>query len=689
MFKVRRVSKLVRIVGAIWSCRYQNEPPIVSCGDAEQPTRSKSGFRRPASFLSIALAFVLLCPITADRAQAYCIPGPGDRPETGLQGAVPFEERQPPLGFQGFWCGARKVGQHALFDRGSYGDTLQIRHCAYSSMRDPSDLNAPTTGTAVLDVKVPSQPEVVQILRTPAMIRAYSALEIQGNIMIGAFKDFGPNGTNPLDVYDVSGNCLEPVHLSTFNVASGNHDGWLTPDAKTYYGVPFGGDTIQQNPNRIDIHVTDLSDPTQPQHLLNWNRLQLPPEVQARTLATRNFHDASTNDDGTRLYLALYGGNNALGGFPADGSGRCANGLLILDSSEVALRRPNPQLHYVSFLSWCDQQIDPDFGDGSTAASHATEYVIHENGKEYIVTTDESGGGLSGTANGMCDQRTYARIIDISDETNPQVVGTFKPDVNKPENCERNLIEQTNGGMVHYIGFDDRYKMRLVFYAGADQGIRVVDFRDPENPKEIAYYVKERHSTTPVTDTDFTRPDPRYDAANCFIYTGWNQGGLVIIELTNPEYNPCMRRTTTGEGSLASSSGGKSKTRFAFDAKRTTDHGLKGELELKDHGADTKIHIEQITFLGSIRDQCGSVLPDENSVQFEGNGTYNGESASFRVCVQDNSERRARRKGAEADRFYLTCTGGCTYSTGDHVTGDAIDGGNIRVDQPDRKPNRP
>ena len=94
----------------------------------------------------------------------------------------------------------RKVGQHALFDRGSYGDTLQIRHCAYSSMRDPSDLNAPTTGTAVVDVKVASQPEVAQNLRTPAMIRAYSALEIQGSIMIGAFKDFGPDGTNPLDV---------------------------------------------------------------------------------------------------------------------------------------------------------------------------------------------------------------------------------------------------------------------------------------------------------------------------------------------------------------------------------------------------------------------------------------------------------------------------------------------------------
>ena len=74
-------------------------------------------------------------------------------------------------------------------------------------------------------------------------------------------------------------------------------------------------------------------------------------------------------------------------------------------------------------------------------------------------------------------------------------------------------------------------------------------------------------------------------------------------------------------------------------------------------------------------------------MQFEGNGTYNGKNASFRVCVQDNSERRARRKGAEADRFYLTCTGGCTYSTGAKITEDAIDGGNIRVRQPDSGPH--
>ena len=363
-----------------------------------------------AGWTAAALSLLMVSPLAVNRAQAesFCVPGPGDVPETTLQGGLTIAKRDAPGGFQGEQCGMRQVGHEPLGLRGSFGDVQLMGHCAYASMRDPSDLTLPTTGTSVVDMRVPSAPVWSKTLRTPAMQRAYSALEIQKNIMVAAFKDFGPNGTNPFDVYDVSGDCLNPRFLATTNTASGNHDGWLTPDTNTYYGVPFGGQTIQQNPARIDLHVMDLTDKAKPTPLMNWNRLQLPPEVQARTLATRNFHDVSTNDDGTRLYLALYGGNNALGGFPADGSGRCANGLLILDSSDVALRRPNPQLRYISFLSWCDQQIDPDYGDGSTAASHATEFVIHENGTPFIVSTDESGAGLDGEWNQHIRQRTFA-----------------------------------------------------------------------------------------------------------------------------------------------------------------------------------------------------------------------------------------------------------------------------------------
>lgn len=668
--------------------------------------------RPSACWRGAPVAAALLAALAAGGAQAvsFCIPGPGDQPETGLQGSLSAEAKAVTGGFQGQWCGARKVAQHLLFQRGSFGDVQFKDHCAYASMRDPSVLTALTTGTVVLDARVPTNLVIPadtatppnpngKILRSRAMIRAYSALELQGNILVGAYKDLGPvvNGvqTNPLDIYDVS-DCLNPIPLSTtYDTAGGNHDGWLTPDGKTYYGIPFSGPRLLSGtaaapvitPSRIDLHVTDLTDPKNPKHLLNWNRLQIPLAVRGdgtaansphpQILATTHFHDVSTNAAGTRVYAALYGGNNSLGGnnnnpSPAHNQ-RCANGLMILDSSDVANRVPNPTLKFISFLSWCDQQLDPDFGDGSTASAHAVEYVKHENGKEYIVSTEESGGGLNGTAAGMCAHRSYGRMIDITDDANPKVVGTFKPDVNKPENCAANLAAGTDGGMVHYLGFDDRNNMRLAVYAGAVYGIRFVDWRDPTSPKEIAYYKSPNAPTTAAGDSDFTRPDPRYDAENCIYYSGWNQGGIVSLELTDPVYNPCLRRTASGEVRLSGAKVHHSGAEVEFDAKRRQHSGLHGSLRLTDRANKVKIRMNKLETLSGVRDACGGVPAKANSVQFSGSGTFNGAAASFRVCVQDNGKGK---KAASPDQFHLTCTAGCSYTAS-----GAVRSGSLKVRQ--------
>ena len=629
-------------------------------------------------------AALVLSAFFASQAHAAtsCVAGPNDRPEAGLQGSVTLAERSVPGGYQGTWCGAREVGQNLLYDRGSYGSTAHIGKCVYASMRDPSDLTAATTGTAVIDNSVPANPQIVGMLRTPAMIRAYSALYIENNMLLGAYKDFGPNGTNPVDVYDVSGDCLHPTFLSSINVAGGNHDGWLTPDGQTYYGIPFGGVRLLSgpanapviDPTRVDMHVTDFSDPRNPKAIMTWNRLQMPPEVQALSthpLATTNFHDVSTNKAGTRLYMALYGGNNSLGGnnnnpIPEQNQG-CGNGMVILDSSDIVNKVPNPKLKFISFTSWCDanQQIDPDFGDGSTASAHATEYMIHQNGKEYVVTTDESGGGLDGGPAGMCAQRSYGRMIDISDEKHPQVVGTFKTDVNKPENCATIMAADTNGGMIHYLGIDDRFHARLVFYASANQGVRIVDWADPTKPKEIAYFHAPNDAKTAAGATDFTRPDIKYDPTNCMLYTGWNQGGEKTIEITNPDYNPCMKRAASGAASMVDGSG-KLKAQVAVTARRT-GNTLAGSFMLTDAQTHENLRMSQLTMLGSVRDACGSVESQSmTSMQFEGSGTYNGQSASFRVCMQHNA---GGVHGAAADTLHVQCTAGCNYTADGPVVG--------------------
>jgi hypothetical protein len=130
---------------------------------------------------------------------------------------------------------------------------------------------------------------------------------------------------------------------------------------------------------------------------------------------------------------------------------------------------------------------------------------------------------------------------------------------------------------------------------------------------------------------------------------------------------------TTGGGWLAARDG--AKLNFGFGAEETTD-GLEGELQLNDHGAGAKIRITRVTSLGAVGAGCGSIADAPNALEFQGDGTYNDSSASFRVCVQDGGQGGA---AAAPDRFYLACTSGCTYSTDMRVSDDDIDGGNIQV----------
>ena len=221
--------------------------------------------------------------------------------------------------------------------------------------------------------------------------------------------------------------------------------------------------------------------------------------------------------------------------------------------------------------------------------------------------------------------------------------------------------------MVHYLGIDDRFHARRVFYASANQGVRVVDWGDPANPKEIAYFHAANDAKTAPGATDFTRPDIKYDASNCMIYTGWNQGGEKTLELTNPQYNECMRRAASGSASILDSTG-RVKAQIAVSARRIPgSSNITGSFLLNDVQTHSVLKMTNFTMLGSVRDSCGSVESSSaQSMQFEGAGTFNGQPASFRVCVQ---QRGDGTRGAVQDLVNVSCTAGCNYSLDAPVLG--------------------
>jgi hypothetical protein len=148
------------------------------------------------------------------------------------------------------------------------------------------------------------------------------------------------------------------------------------------------------------------------------------------------------------------------------------SGLIILDTTEVQNRTPNPTVREVARLQWESMSIP----------QNAIPVTI--KGRPYLVEIDEF-GTLEAVGAG--------RIIDISDETDPQVVSNLRLEVHQPENFDairddagaQNFVQGYAG---HYCNVPRRENPGIVACSMILSGLRVFDIRDPRNPREIAYF---------------------------------------------------------------------------------------------------------------------------------------------------------------------------------------------------------
>jgi hypothetical protein len=118
-------------------------------------------------------------------------------------------------------------------------------------------------------------------------------------------------------------------------------------------------------------------------------------------------------------------------------------------------------------------------------------------GRPYLIHTDELGsGGTEGIQNACAHglpPHGFARIIDISDETNPKVVSKLMLEVHDPANCPVILNDPPGPGFSlsyssHYCSVDAATNPTMLACTYREAGLRVFDIRDLFHPKEIAYY---------------------------------------------------------------------------------------------------------------------------------------------------------------------------------------------------------
>jgi hypothetical protein len=471
-----------------------------------------------AGIASLSLASVtpsmtdaaVAAPSMAPVPKADC--GPGSHPETGLQGRVSLADIQSGRAAEGYRCNTELVGSElSAIPLGSFGGFKVHRYideagheCAIYDVQllvgtgilDVSKgLNA---GVAVLDMSNPAKPVRTATLSTLAMLSPHESLQVnQKRGLIAAVGGNPAFSVGFVDVYDASKDCRHPVLKSLPNVAGIiGHESGMALDGNTFYsGNPVPGGQVV---------AVDVSNPTLPSTLKVINHPS---------------HGVTLSPDGNRAYLTSL--------YPAT--------LTIQDVSEIQARKPNPDAPTVGSVTW----------DG-TIPQIALPVTI--DGHPYIVEVDEY--GALGPKSFVGSKPGAARIIDIGDEKNPEVISNIRLEVHQPENFatlgnDPGAANPVGGYAGHYCNVPRYADPAIVACSMLSSGLRIFDIRDPFHPREIAYFNQPSAITPNLGDTplaqlatnlippSWAQSSPTFVPDRCEVWYSDGRTGFYNVRLTN------------------------------------------------------------------------------------------------------------------------------------------------------------
>ncbi len=418
--------------------------------------------------------------------------GPGSRPAPGLQGRVRADVPD-----DGYTCNAELVsyeGNAGGFKVERFMDK-EGRQCAYydTTLLFPvqalQQLRDKSTGVAVVDMTDPQNPVRTETLVTPAMQTPHESLLLneKRGLLVAVM---GNPAFNPgfVDVYDVNEDCRHPQLQSSLPVGLLGHESGFAPDGMTFYATSLFSDNIT---------AVDLTNP----------KLPLP-------LGVFDYpsHGFAVSNDGNRGYIAALG-----------------RGLVIVDTSQIQAREPNPQMPEISSLDWPYRSI-PQINVPITIADKPVLVEVDE-----FAATEEGNYSFEGNAPNV----GAARIIDISDERQPRVVSNIRLEVNQPKYRDRlggdpGASNPLQGYAAHYCGVPRPDDPPIVACSFIASGLRVFDIRDPWNPREVAYFVAPPASSPVVEErTNFAMSKPTFDVERRTVWYTDGNSGLYAVRLTN------------------------------------------------------------------------------------------------------------------------------------------------------------
>lgn len=396
-------------------------------------------------------------PLPVASAAARC--DAASNPEPGIQGRVTAGSAAG-----GRWCNMSLLGHQGTsggFKVYRYVDRTG-RECAYYDTTLLYPLNAlnpagTSPGVAVLDMSDPAHPVQTDTLTELPMLSPHESLNVNtARGLVAAVNGNPATAPGLVSIYDAHADCRHPVLQSTSLVARFGHESGFAPDGRTFYATGTALPTVT---------AIDVTDPKTPHPIWEGN------------IAV---HGMSLSDDGNRAYAA-----DPLG-----------HDMLILDTSEIQARKPNPQARELSRLTWAWASIP----------QNAIPFTVR--GKPYVLEFDEY---TASTANpgGGADQVGAARIIDTSDETQPHVISNLRLQVNQPADHhaaagDPGASSPVQGYAAHYCNLPTRVDPTLVACSFITSGLRLFDISDLTRPREVAYFLA---PTKPAITNGFMASD--------------------------------------------------------------------------------------------------------------------------------------------------------------------------------------
>lgn len=411
-------------------------------------------------------------------------------PLKGLQGRVTRADVASPQAAKGWTCNTEAVGHHRTpggFRVWRFDDRAGHR-CLYYDSTLVSQLNVvslgvgPTQGVIVLDVSDPARPVQTDRLTSPAMLSPHESLNLNTRRGLLA-AELGNVGSLPgvMAVYDLNADCRHPVLQSEYVAGPVGHESGFSPDGMTFW---IGG--LQ------GIIAVDVSNPKAP-----------------RTITTINMpsHGINFSADGNTLYET-----NVIDG-----------GVALVDVSEIQARRPDPKVYEISRLDWASASI-PQNTDPVTIGGHP-----------YLLEYDEFAFRVNPVT--IADTPGAARLIDLADPKHPTVTSNLRLQVNMPEhhreaNTDPNFIPSTMlTYAAHYCSVPRVVDPQIAACSFLNSGLRIFDIRDPEHPREAAYFIAPPGTSQGVRSAS-AFSQPAYDPAQRIVYYTDATTGLWAVKLS-------------------------------------------------------------------------------------------------------------------------------------------------------------